>query len=161
MIYKYRKSEPRRIYFENKTGEKGAGGMENHGAKGHAFEHFENGEEKELCCFSGSGIVRRIWLTINDRSPEALQGIIIKMFWDGAEESQVECPLGDFFCMRLGIMKPFENCFFSTAFWEQAFRFCRKKSNKVTFGWARVKLKCILTVTANTQLLPEQVPRIT
>lgn len=115
MIYKYRKSEPRWINFENKTGEKGAGGMENNGAKGHAFEHFENGEEKELCCFSGSGIVRRIWLTVSDRSPEALQGIIIKMFCDGAEAPQVECPLGDFFCMGLGIMKPFENCFFSTA----------------------------------------------
>lgn len=50
MIYKYRKSEPRWINFENKTGEKGAGGMENNGAKGHAFAHFENGEEKELCC---------------------------------------------------------------------------------------------------------------
>lgn len=115
MIYQYQKSEPRWINFENPTGEKGKGAVENFGAKGHAFEHLNIGEVKTLCDFCGSGVVRRIWITLNDRTPEALQGVILKMYWDDAEEPQVDVPLADFFCMGLGVMRPFENHFFSTA----------------------------------------------
>jgi hypothetical protein len=31
-----------------------------------------------------SGTVRRIWVTINDRSPAMLRGLKIEMSWDGA-----------------------------------------------------------------------------
>ncbi len=115
MIYKFRNSTPRWVNFENKEGKKGGGGIKNNGAKGHAWEHFYKDEEKVLCDFCGSGIVRRIWITLSDRTKEALQKVIIKMFWDGAEKPQVEVPIGDFFCMGLGSMKGFENEFFSTA----------------------------------------------
>lgn len=115
MFYKYKKSEPRWINFENPTGEKGKGAIENFGAKGHAWEHFCKDEIKTLCDFNGCGIVRRIWITLNDRTAEVLQGVILKMYWDNATVPQVEVPLGDFFCMGLGIMKSFENHFFSTA----------------------------------------------
>ena len=37
------------------------------------------------------------------------------MFWDHSAEPQVSAPLGDFFCMGLGVMRGFENRFFSTA----------------------------------------------
>lgn len=114
MIYKYKKSEPRWINFENHNGEKGKGGIENFGAKGHAWEHFFENETKILCDFEGSGVVRRIWITLSDRSPEVLQGVILKMYWDNSIVPQVDVPLGDFFCMSTGVMKPFENHFFST-----------------------------------------------
>lgn len=115
MIYEYEDSTPVWINFENPKGAKGCGGTENSGAKGHAFEHFHAGEEKVLCDLQGSGVVRRIWLTINDRSESILKNVTIKMVWDNAQKAQVECPLGDSFCMGLGKMRSFENCFFSTA----------------------------------------------
>ena len=115
MLYKYEESEPRWITFENPKGEKGIGGAENFGAKGHAFEHFDIGEVKTLCDFRGSGVVRRIWITLSDRSENVLRNVIIKMYWDDSKKPCVECPIGDFFCMGLGKMHSFENCFFSTA----------------------------------------------
>jgi hypothetical protein len=115
LIYKHRKSEPRWINFENPTGKKGKAGIENCGAKGHAWEHFYKDETKVLCDFCGTGIIRRIWLTLSDRSKEVLQGVILKMYWDDSPVPQVDVPLGDFFCMGLRVMKPFENHFFSTA----------------------------------------------
>lgn len=115
VLYRFCGSEPRWINFENPTGERGKGGLENQGAKGHAWEHFASGEEKMLCDFSGFGIIRRIWITLSDRSPEVLQNVWLKMFWDHSAEPQVSAPLGDFFCMGLGVMRGFENRFFSTA----------------------------------------------
>lgn len=115
MIYRYEKSSPRWIDFENPTGEKGGAARSNHGAKGHPWEHLDIGEEKVLCDLDGSGIVRRIWMTLNDPSPEMLHKVILKMFWDGAKEPQVMVPLGDFFGMGHGSMERFENACFSTA----------------------------------------------
>lgn len=115
MIYKYKKTEPRWINFENHKGQKGKGAIENFGAKGHAWEHFYENEAKVLCDFEGSGVVRRIWITIGDRTKEVLQGVILKMYWDNASVPQVDVPLGDFFCMGMGVMKSFQNHFFSTA----------------------------------------------
>ena len=77
--------------------------------------YIEKDEIKTLCNFSGSGVIRRIWITLSDRSPEIMKGVILKMYWDDSEVPQVDVPIGDFFCMGLGIMKPFENYFFSTA----------------------------------------------
>lgn len=114
-MYKHRKYEPRWINFENPTGEKGKSATENYGAKGHAWEHFFVNEEKVLCDFDGCGIIRRIWITLSDRTPEVLKGVIVRMYWDNSPTPQVDVPLGDFFCMGLGIMKQFENAFFSTA----------------------------------------------
>lgn len=115
MLYKYKKNEPRWISFENHTGEKGKGGMSNGGAKGHAWEHFVSGEEKVLCDIDGCGVVRRMWMTISDRSCAALQGVTLRMWWDGEELPSVDVPIGDFFCMGLGEMRAFENYFFTTA----------------------------------------------
>lgn len=114
-IFTFKKSEPRWINFENPKGEKGKGATENGGAKGHAWEHFFADEEKVLCDFCGQGVIRRIWITLSDRDINTLQNVYIKMFWDNAKEPQVNVPLGDFFCMGLGLMRGFENHFFSTA----------------------------------------------
>ena len=115
MIYQFRNSEPRWINFENPKGEKGRGGIENNGAKGHPCEIFCANEEKILCDFDGCGVIRRIWITMNGLCEEMLRNVFVKMYWDNSEAPQVDVPIGDFFCMGLAKMTSFENHFFSTA----------------------------------------------
>jgi len=99
--------------FENSNAEKGEGGKENQGAKGHPFNRINAGETITLLDVQGSGTVRRIWLTFSDRSPEMLRSLKIEMFWDGSEKPAVLVPIGDFFGVGLGKRKPFESVFFS------------------------------------------------
>ena len=82
---------------ENPTGGRGIGGRENRGAKGHAFETIAVGGSHVLADIEGAGVIDRMWITIEDRSPEALRGLKLEMFWDGASEPAVSVPLGDFF----------------------------------------------------------------
>ncbi|HQE29976.1 MAG TPA: DUF2961 domain-containing protein [Phycisphaerae bacterium] len=107
--------ETRWASSENFKGEKGAGGQAKAGRKGSPSFHFHPGEKKVLAEVQGtSGMVRRIWVTINDRIPETLRGIRIDMYWDGADKPAVSAPLGDFFCQSLGRMShPFESALFS------------------------------------------------
>ena len=107
------KATTRWVSFENVSGEKGVGGMENKGAKGHAFERLKAGESVDLVNFNGSGIINRIWLTVSDRSPEMLRSLKIEMFWDGEEKPAVSVPLGDFFGIGLGKKAAFESALFS------------------------------------------------
>ncbi|MDR1370051.1 MAG: DUF2961 domain-containing protein, partial [Dysgonamonadaceae bacterium] len=99
--------------FENPTGEKGIAGQENKGAKGHPSNRLAAGDSCDLLNIRGAGIIHRIWMTVNDRSPEMLRSLWIKMYWDNAGIPAVSAPLGDFFCNGLSVMTPFENCFFS------------------------------------------------
>ncbi len=77
-------AETRWASFENLAASKGQGGRENQGAKGHAFDSVQPGETRELLNARGSGEIRRIWLTIRDRDPEMLRGLVLNMYWDGA-----------------------------------------------------------------------------
>lgn len=99
--------------FENSAATPGEGGLENQGAKGHAFDSLEPGETKTLLDVTGSGTVTRIWLTITDRSPQMLRSLRLDMFWDGAAQPAVSVPLGDFFGIGLGRRKAFECALFS------------------------------------------------
>jgi hypothetical protein len=100
---------------ENPLGEKGAGGLTNGGRKGRAFISIKDGERATLAEVRGSsGTVRRIWATINDRSPAMLRGLKIEMFWDGAGKPAVSAPFGDFFAIGLGHMAPFQSTLFSS-----------------------------------------------
>ncbi len=114
LFQKPRGVETRWASFENPSGGRGAGGLENLGAKGHAFDTLEPGEVKTLLDVTeSSGTLTRIWLTIDDRSPERLRELTLKMFWDGAETPAVSVPLGDFFGIGLGRRVPFECGLFS------------------------------------------------
>jgi len=106
--------ETRWVSFENRTGSKGAGALTNKGVKGSAFDRLEAGETKVLMDVEGSGIINRMWMTVSDRSPRMLRSLRIEMFWDGADKPAVSAPLGDFFCVGLGILVPFENELFSS-----------------------------------------------
>lgn len=99
--------------FENIKSEKGEGGKENNGAKGHPFDRIKAGKTVTLLDVQGSGTVKRIWMTISDRSPEMLRALKIEMFWDGSSKPAVSVPLGDFFGEGLGIRTPFESALFS------------------------------------------------
>jgi hypothetical protein len=113
-LYQLPENEQSRwISFENPTGEKGKGGMENRGAKGHAMDVVLAGESKILLDVQGAGVIRRMWVTISDRSPQMLRGLKIEMFWDGAKKPAVSAPFGDFFGIGLGRRTPFECAFFS------------------------------------------------
>jgi hypothetical protein len=76
---------------------------------------FARGRTINLAEVSGhSGVVRRIWMTLQDLSPIALKRLRISFYWDGCEEPAVNVPLGDFFCMGPGHISPFESKFFSS-----------------------------------------------
>jgi hypothetical protein len=99
--------------FENPTGKPGTGGKENLGAKGHAFDMLEPKGKKVLADITGAGIINRMWLTVNERSPKMLRSLRLEMYWDNAKTPAVSAPLGDFFGIGLGRRTPFENEFFS------------------------------------------------
>lgn len=114
-LYRYRDSEPRWFSFENIRGAKGAGGQENKGAKGHAFDTIPAGGSIVLADMQGTGTLRRMWITIDDRTPEMRRALRIDIYWDGARTPAVSAPLGDFFAMGIGKMVPMDNALFASA----------------------------------------------
>lgn len=100
---------------ENPAGERGKGALANGGRKGSAFFVLKAGESRTLAeAKTGSGVVRRIWMTLNDRSPKMLRGLRLSMYWDGANSPAVDVPVGDFFGVGLGRIVPFESALFSS-----------------------------------------------
>jgi len=100
--------------FENQKGEKGKGAMANFGRKGAPCTSIRSGDTLVLANINGSGTVRWIWMTLFKFNKEALRGIKIEMYWDGAKTPAVQAPLGDFFCMTMGQPVAFENALFSS-----------------------------------------------
>lgn len=100
---------------ENPTGEKGAAGRSNRGAKGMAFITVPAGETAVLADLKGAGIIRRMWLSGTiPRNPEQRRLVRLKMYWDGAKTPAVAAPVGDFFGVGLGLLVPFESALFSS-----------------------------------------------
>lgn len=99
---------------ENPTGEKGVGGRANAGRKGAPTIAIKAGASAVLAEARGtSGTLRRMWMTIPDRSPRMLRGLRLDIYWDGAARPAVSAPLGDFFGIGLGRMATFESALFS------------------------------------------------
>jgi hypothetical protein len=99
---------------ENPEGCVSAGGQANAGRKGRQAVTLRAGESITLAQVSGqSGIVHRMWATIDDRHFKMLRGLRIECYWDGAEKPAVSAPMGDFFGTGLGRMVAFESAFFS------------------------------------------------
>ncbi len=114
-LFKYRTEEPRWSSPENLNGVKGNGGRENFGGKGHPNDSIAAGKTLTLLDVKGTGEIRRIWITINKRSPEMLRLLRVEMFWDGEAKPAVSVPFGDFFGLTLAKMTDYENALFSTA----------------------------------------------
>ncbi|MEP7324173.1 MAG: glycoside hydrolase family 172 protein [Saprospiraceae bacterium] len=107
-------SSPRWISFENKGGIKGQGGMENNKAKGHPCDDIPAHTSIELMNYNGTGIINRIWLTINDRSALMCRSLVINMYWDGDAKPAISAPVGDFFGQGFERKIAFDNEFFSS-----------------------------------------------
>ncbi len=112
-LFQYQQMETRWNSFENPTSGKGTGGTENKGAKGHPYDQLKAGESKTLLDVQGTGVITRMWFTIQDRSPQMLRSLKIEMFWDGAAKPAVSAPFGDFFGNGLGMMVQHENELFA------------------------------------------------
>lgn len=107
--------ETRWVSFENPRAEKGKGGIARAGRKGSPFAPLKAGESRTLAQVDdASGTVRRIWLTMIDRSPLMLRGIRMDFYWDGSAKPAASAPLGDFFGMGLGQTYAFESEYFSS-----------------------------------------------
>jgi len=100
--------------YENPRGQKGQGGKERFGRKGAPAVALPKGKTLVLADVEGSGTIRRMWMTLWNRSPEALRGLRIEAHWDGAGRPAVRAPVGDFFCHSLGQMVTFENACFAS-----------------------------------------------
>jgi Protein of unknown function (DUF2961) len=100
---------------ENRDALRGAGGQAGHGRKGSAWYPVPAGETLVLAHAQGTGTIRRIWITVSDRSAAMLRGLVLRAYWDGEERPAIDVPLGDFFCLSLGEMTAFENAWFDTA----------------------------------------------
>lgn len=105
--------ESRWASWENPDSAKGAGGKLNFGRKGAPCLDLEPGATVRLAHWEdGPGTVRRFWITMGDRSPEAMRGVILRFWWDGADKPAVEAPIGDFCGMSLGREFPFQSAWF-------------------------------------------------
>ncbi len=99
---------------ENPKGEKGRGAQAAGGRKGSPTISIKAGASAVLAEAHGtSGTVRRMWMTIPDRSPQMLRGLRLDIYWDEAATPAVSAPLGDFFGVGLGRMATFESALFS------------------------------------------------
>ena len=99
---------------ENPTGEKGKAGLTNKGAKGNAFYIVQPGETQNLLDIEGAGIIQRMWMSGSIATvAEQRRGVVINMYWDGADKPAVSAPIGDFFGNSLGVMRPFDSELFS------------------------------------------------
>ena len=60
------------------------------------------GATLDLGQIEGHGRITHIWFTIAGKSPDHLRELVFRIYWDGAEQPAVECPLGDFFAQGFG-----------------------------------------------------------
>jgi hypothetical protein len=97
---------------ESPDAAKGAAGRGLFGRKGRPCVPLKAGECLPMAHGEGSGIIRRMWITISDRSPLLMRGIVLRMYWDGETKPAVEAPIGDFFCQPLGRPVAFQNAWF-------------------------------------------------
>ncbi|WP_407353051.1 DUF2961 domain-containing protein [Luteimonas sp. R10] len=102
----------RSISPENRTGEKGRGGMTplaegsareaarelGLGWKVNPYVMIEPGETVVLGTIDGPGVIQHIWMTVTGDWRQS----ILRMRWDGEDAPSVEVPVGDFFAQGWG-----------------------------------------------------------
>ncbi len=104
-------AQTRSISAENFTGEKGKAGMATEGTGANCARelgrgwkispsvHIKAGETFTLCDIQDSGAIQHIWMTPAcwKNQAQVNRHTILRIYWDGQEQSSVECPVGDFF----------------------------------------------------------------
>ena len=109
-LWRLSDAESRSISAENPTGAKGQGGRATEGTGAQAARDLgqgwkvspcidlEPGELRTLADIEGPGAIQQIWMTPNGNT----RFLILRFYWDDAEQPAVECPLGDFFASGWG-----------------------------------------------------------
>ena len=97
-----REGKSRSINWENRTGEKGKGGMAagelGPSRKGSpCIPLVKAGETVTLAETEGPGVIQHIWMTVTDRVSDKNRYVL------GETSPSVESPLGDFFCCGFGV----------------------------------------------------------
>jgi len=123
----------RAITAENKTGSKGQGGMELNGRKGMPCNwNLKKDETYTFAEIEGNGVIRHIWITVQNKGPEKMRNLILRFYWDNQTQPSVEVPLTDFFGVSHGRTSPYEseylampegkgfNCYFPMPFAKKA-----------------------------------------
>ncbi len=99
---------------ENPQARKGWGGQPNGGRKGSPCLPLRPGESFVMAEETGvSGTIRRIWVTVSERSPWMLRALRLDFYWDQAEQPSFSVPFGDFFGQGLGRNYAFDSALFS------------------------------------------------
>ena len=58
-----------------------------------------------LAELKGPGEIVHFWCTIADQEPNYSRLLTLRIYWDGETNASVECPIGDFFGMGMGVDK--------------------------------------------------------
>ena len=107
-------AKTRSLSAENITGEKGCGGMATEGTGARSARDLGQGWKINPCIrvpagttvtiadVDGPGAIQHIWMTPTGR----WRSTILRVYWDGAEQPSVECPVGDFFACGWGEYAP-------------------------------------------------------
>ncbi|XHR29734.1 MAG: glycoside hydrolase family 172 protein [Chthoniobacteraceae bacterium] len=108
------RAKTRSICPENRTGEKGKGGMAEvtnpaspardlgRGWKVSPSVEIQPGTVFEMADIEGPGVIQQMWMTPTGN----WRFSILRIYWDGAERPSVECPVGDFFACGWGKYAP-------------------------------------------------------
>ncbi|MBE9545667.1 MAG: DUF2961 domain-containing protein, partial [Proteobacteria bacterium] len=123
----------RAITAENKTGAVGQGGQEKNGRKGlPCLWKFKKDQVYTFAEIEGPGMIRHIWITVQNTGPEKMRNLILRFYWDDQETPSVEAPLSDFFGVSHGRTAAYEseyvtmpegkgfNCYFPMPFAKKA-----------------------------------------
>jgi hypothetical protein len=111
-LFRLSNAKSRSICAENRTGEKGKGGMATlkegsaawaardlgQGWKVNPYLVMKKGETVTLGEISEAGCINHIWITTTGN----WRFLTLRIYWDDETEPSVECPLGDFFTMGWG-----------------------------------------------------------
>jgi hypothetical protein len=96
------------------------------------------GETLVLAELTGPGAITHMWNTVASQDPFSGRSLVLRIYWDGLEQTSVEVPLGDFFGVGQGAIANFHSLPVSVSsygrsrscFWRMPFR----KSAKVTLS---------------------------
>ena len=66
-------------------------------------DHFAQGESKTIAVLEGPGKITHIWLTPNSLDIRHPRALVLRIYWDEADDPSVEVPIGDFFAVGNGM----------------------------------------------------------
>jgi len=99
--------DARAASFENPTGARNTAGQAADGRKGAPSKLLHADERVVLADLEGPGIVRHLWMTFPVAPPEHLRGLVLEVFYDGADEPSISVPVVDFFGLPHGRLVPY------------------------------------------------------